>query len=235
MENECENNPAEIASVNDIPIIDLRSEQTNPPKARHKFKPYKGLVLKRDVSDVTGITVHQTAVKYGVAKYQITAAGGDVNLALARRSLSVACHVMAFHYGFVAWPNPLEWYIYHGNGFNSEDLGIEIDGNYPGVAGGKTWNNKKPTKVTDSVVNAARAGISLLVREGRRLGMPIKYIHAHRQSSVTRRADPGEELWKRVVLDYCVPVLGLETQPDRVIRRGRPIPKEWDPNGCGSY
>lgn len=215
-------------------IFDFQDEpwELRNPK---KFKRVGGKPVVREPSQVTGITIHQTAVKYCVAPYQVKAAGGDERLALARRSLQVACHVMAFHDGFLAWPNPLEWYVYHGNGFNAFELGIEIDGNYPGVRGGPTWNGKKATDITPNLITAARAGIELLVREGRKLGMPIEYIHAHRQSSATRRDDPGEELWKNVVLDFAVPVLGLRTELRRTLRDGRPVPREWDPNGHGNY
>lgn len=218
-----------------IPIYDLRDEQTDPPAVPGKFKRKNGLVIRRDPSTVTGITIHQTAVKFGTAPYQVAQAGGDERLSLARRSLRVACHVMSFHDGFIAWPNPLDWYVHHGNGFNAFELGIEIDGNYPGLIGGVTWNRKSCTPVTDTLIQTARAGVELLVREGRRMGMPIEYIHAHRQSSITRRSDPGEAIWKHVVTEYAVPVLGLKTEPRRTIGKGRPIPLDWDEQGVGKY
>lgn len=193
------------------------------------------LPVVREPGMITGITVHQTAVRYGVKAYQVQAAGGDEELALARRALQVACHAMAFHGGFIAAVNPLDWYVYHGNGFNGYELGLEIDGNYPGLIGGETWNKKPATQVTVPLVQAARAAIEFLVREGRAAGMPITQIHAHRQSSGTRRSDPGEELWKRVVLEYAVPVLGLVPNQAEVLKDGRPVPLEWDPDGVGSY
>jgi len=223
------------ASISSVKVYDLRHESWDK-RNQKKFKRRSGGgPVVRDPSHVTGITIHQTAVPYGVKEYQIHAAGGDEELALARRSLQVACHVMAFRGGFIAVPNDLRWYVYHGNGFNSFELGIEIDGRYPGVIGGKTWNGKPASKVTEDLVRAACAGIEFLVIEGRKMGMPIEYIHAHRQSSATRRDDPGEELWKDVVLDFCVPVLGLKTEPARTLKDGRPVPTEWDSNGVGSY
>lgn len=221
--------------VSDVRVYDLRTEQSNPPEKYGKFKIVDGEVLVRDPANIIGITIHQTAVEYDVVDYQVEAAQGDRQLALARRSLDIACHMIAFRAGFIAWPNPLEWYIHHGNGFNPYELGLEIDGNYSGVIGGDTWNGKKATKVTDKLVGAARAALKLMVDEGRKLGMPLQYIHAHRQSSSKRRGDPGEELWKRVVLEFAVPVLGLETQPDHTIGSGKSIPKEWDSDGVGSY
>lgn len=223
------------ADAPQVKVFDLRSEQENPPKAEKKFKLSAGKVVRRNVRAVTGITVHQTAVPYSVRDYQVEASDGNVTLALARRALDVACHVMAFRAGFVAWVNPLDWYVYHGNGFNSIDLGIEIDGRFPGLIGTRTWDDKPATVVDKQVVNAARAGIELLVREGRALGMPIEFIHAHRQASQSRRADPGEELWKRVVTEWAVPKLGLKTEPLKTLKNGRPIPIEWDDDGFGNY
>jgi N-acetylmuramoyl-L-alanine amidase len=227
--------PVPDQELGDVKLYDLRGEPWSE-RNQKKFKRSGGGAVVRDPAMITGITVHQTAVKYGVKDYQIHAAGGDAELALARRSLKVACHVMAFHDGFIAAPNPLDWYVYHGNGFNAYELGIEIDGNYPGLIGGKTWNNSPhPTTVTVPLVQAACAGIEYLVREGRKEGMPIEHIHAHRQSSAKRRGDPGEELWKRVVLEYAVQVLGLIPNQAEVLKDGRPVPCEWDPSGVGSY
>ncbi len=226
--------PGPPMATKSVDIYDLREEPWSERVAR-KFKRVGGRPVVRDPAQVTGVTIHQTAAKYGVAPYQVQAAGGNARLALARRSLRVACHMMAFHDGFVAWPNDLTHYVYHGNGFNAFELGLEIDGNYPGVKGGKTWNGKRPTKVTPEVIKAAQAAVELLVIEGRRLGMPIEYVHAHRQSSATRRDDPGEELWRAVVLGFAVPILGLKVEQGRTIGQGRPVPKDWDPNGVGRY
>jgi len=216
-------------------LYDLRSEQTDPPKVPHKFRIIRNRVARRDPKTVTGITIHQTATDFSVAQFQINEAGGDRELALARRALNVACHVMSFRNGMVVWANPLDWYVYHGNGFNSTDLGIEIEGNYPGLIGGVTWNKKTPTILTQTSISAAKAGLKLLLEEGRKAGMPIRYINAHRQSSGTRRADPGEEIWKKIVLEYAVPVLKLQTRPALFVGKGKPVPVEWDPDGVGSY
>ncbi|MEM7151549.1 MAG: N-acetylmuramoyl-L-alanine amidase [Myxococcota bacterium] len=215
-----------------VKIYDLRSEQTSPHR---DSKQSNGRTLQRDVSTIDSIVIHQTGVKFGAEQYQIDMAGGDRELALARRSLTVACHVMAFHDGFLAWPTELSWHIYHANRLDGGSLGIEIDGNYPGLVGGKTNNGKDATYVTDAVVSAAQRGVKLLYEEGKKLGCPIEYIYAHRQLSGSRRADPGEELWRRVVLDYAIPVLGLKPRRDFTIDKGRTIPTNWDPEGIGSY
>jgi len=215
-----------------VEVYDLRDKAKNP---HHKSKTVHGQTVRRAASKVVAITIHQTAVKFGIKSYQISAAGGDAKLALARRAYNVACHALAFHDGFISLAAPMRWYIYHANTLNRRSLGLEIDGNYPGLIGGRTNNNKTATTVTDNLIRAARMAVKLLMEEGRKAGCPIEYIHAHRQSSKSRRADPGEALWRQVVLEYAVPVLGLKTQPEKTWGNGRPIPREWDPEGVGAY
>jgi hypothetical protein len=97
-------------------------------------------------------------------------------------------------------------------------------------------------EITPGIIAAGRAALRWMVEEGRRQGMPIQFIYAHRQSNGNKPGDPGEGLWRALVLEYAVPVLGLKTQPARTWKGvgkktpdGRPIPKEWDENGVGSY
>lgn len=214
-----------------IRFYDLRDRCSDP---HCKSKTIDGKSVRRRAASIRAITIHQTAVEFGVAPYQLLAAGGDRELALARRAHDVACHALAFREGFVSLPVPLRWYVYHGNELNAHSLGLEIEGNYPGVAGGSTANGKPASELTPTVVESARAALRRLVDEGRNEGCPIEFIHAHRQSSSSRRADPGEALWRAVVLDYAVPVLGLKTEPRRIWGTGRPIPKAWDPAGVGA-
>jgi len=220
-----------------VDVYNLTSMQTNPPAASEKFKiGSNGKVVVRDPSTVRGIMLHQTACWFGVSQAQIDAAGGDKHLALHKRSLNVACHLIAFDgrgaqidCGHAVWPNPLEWYVYQANTANSISCGVECEGEYPGVV------SPGCTMPSDRLIQASRDAVRFLVEQGRSQGMPLEFIWAHRQSSATRRGDPGEALWKEVVLAYAVPVLGLRTEPARVWGDGRPIPLAWDPNGVGPY
>lgn len=216
-------------------IIDLTHLQTNPPEAYRKFRRVNnrgrvirssqpgGTVVRRTPGDVTGITIHQTACRFGASKALLKQAGGDSDKARHLRALGVACHVLAFDCGHVVHSAPFDWYVYHGNGFNSFQLGLEIEGRYNGL-----W---KRDQVTDDTLRATCAALKYMVEEGRRLDMPIEWIYAHRQSSASRRGDPGEELWKRAVLMYAVSILGLKTDPGMTVGKGRPIPTEWDMDG----
>lgn len=217
-----------------VEIVDLRSEQSDPSP---KSKVSGGHTVLRAPRTVTGITLHQTGTPFGVSQQQINAADGDADLARQRRSLKVACHSMAWRKGYVVWTNNLDRYIYHGNGQNSATLGIEVEGRYAGLESKRektTWGGEAQD-LTKEVIMAGRAAVRLMVEEGRKLGMPIEYIYAHRQSSATRVSDPGEALWKAIVVEYAVPVLKLKTDPGRTWGDGKTVPTEWDPDGVGSY
>ena len=231
------------------PLVDVRHEQE---VAHRKTRVRRGKTVERDVAAVTGIVVHQTAVAFGLTDKQLMASGGNRQLALARRGLNVACHAIAFRDGFFAAVRPLRHFVHHGNGLNAYTLGLESDGLYPGLRDDPATvperedldtTRGEPDMVTTTIVDAARAALRWMVEEGRREGMPLVNIYAHRQSSGTRRSDPGEELWTRVVEEYAIPTLGLRAHyalslPSKLRGKpnnGRPIPLAWSKHGVGRY
>jgi hypothetical protein len=237
-----------VTDFHDLSLVkDLTSLQPNPPpvgpdgKCKHKI--VSGKVFRRDPKSIQGIVIHQTATPFSVSASQIQSASGNREEALHRRGLNVGCHVIAFDgakagvtCGHVCYVNPLDWYVYHGNQGNSASLGLEIEGAFYGCI------QNGQLQAPPHLIAAAKQALAFMVTKGRAMGMDnLRYIWAHRQMSSEKRGDPGEELWKRVVLDYAVPVLGLQTQPTRVWPDtsgplgGRPIPLAWDPAGQGSY
>lgn len=229
--------------------FDMRGEM---PEPQGKARVRQGRTVLRSARAVTGIVIHQTATPFSVSSDMIRQAGGDADLALRMRVQGrldplrrpVACHGMVFRRGWAVLTRPLRSYVYHGNGLNSSTLGIEFEGRYPGLEDDPstatlehmktTWGGK-PQDVTDELVAAGRELLAWMVAEGRAEGMPIQWIYAHRQSSADRRSDPGSELWRRIVLEFAVPELGLETRPQMTTGDGAPIPLEWDPAGKGHY
>jgi hypothetical protein len=214
-------------------VIDLTSEQPNPPRndpAEHKITrgktPALDRVFRRPVNTVDGIVIHQTAVSFGVTKDAVKAAGGDAVLAKHRRALGVAAHMTAFTTGYAVHAHPLDWYVYHANALNSRSVGIEVEGLFPGTM--------KNELMTPELEQAARDGLEYLVRRGRESGMPLKWIWAHRQSSLTRDNDPGEEIWRKIVLDFAISKLGLVPQSD-FVSGGRTIPPEWKAVRSGGH
>jgi hypothetical protein len=210
-----------------------------------------GRTVRRNPSAIKGITIHQMAVDMQPGKADVREADGDWGLAFARRSQRVPCHVTATENLFCA-TNPLDWYVYHGNRLNGPTLGLEVAGLFSGLLDDPdtppredlmtTWKGRQPMTITPGIIMAGRAALRWMVEEGRRRGMPIHFVYAHRQSHGGKPGDPGEGLWRALVLEYAVPVLGLKTEPARIWEGvgkapdGRPIPKEWDEeNGVGSY
>jgi len=217
-----------------VPVLDLRHEQSDPAP---KSKVVNGKTVQRPPETVTAICIHQTACTFGVSQQQINAAGGDRALALHRRALGVACHAMAFMDGTVVIANKLPAYIQHAGPLNSISVGLECEGRLPGLTNdpdGTTWGGE-PTPLTETMINAAREAVRQLVELAAESGIKITHIYTHRQSSESRRSDCGEGLWRAVVLDYAVPVLGLRTSPGLTFGSGQPVPVEWDPNGVGHY
>jgi hypothetical protein len=234
-----------ITNTNEISQVlsfDFRYDPT-PKSSIPKLRIRDGEVVKRTPSSVNGIVLHQTAIKYGVTSRQVEEANGNKQLAVARRAKRIACHACSFE-GFYAKAYPLDFYINQANALNANTLGLEIEGRFPGLMDNpdtfaredlKTLWKGEPTELTYDRIKAACAALAYLVQEGHSLGMPIKYLYAHRQAKLNRRSDPGEELWREVALEYGVAVLGLETRPLFTIGTGRPIPIEWDSRGGGPY
>jgi hypothetical protein len=213
-------------------VIDLSEEQPNPPRydpPHHRIVRGKTAALdrvySRPLNTIDGIVIHQTACPYGVTADAVKAAGGDRILAKHRRALDVAAHMTAFDTGYAVLAHPFDWYVFHANSLNARSLGIEIEGLYPQLQGDKEL-------LVGPVLQAARDGLTYLVTLARAKQMPIKWVWAHRQSSLTREADPGEEIWRKLVLDFAVSGLGLVPQPD-FVSGGKPLPPEWRPAKSG--
>lgn len=186
-----------------------------------------------------GIMIHQTAVDFGVSAGQLRDAKGDRAKALARRALNVAAHVTIFpaheeHPHVVALAAPLAWHVNHGNDPNAETIGFELAGRWEGLKGNPRtlWGGGNPTPITELDVRAWQQGIEEIVLKARAVGHPIEYVCSHRQSSNTRRSDPGEAPWNAVA-PWLVTHLGLRIET-RVWGTGRPLPAQWS-GGKGLY
>lgn len=205
-----------------VTVLDWTSHEPNPPPKLHnpdgtwRYRTTAHGVFVRDPKSIDGICVHQTACVYGPH---------DDTQKKHERAFNIPIHAVAFNDGSLVLPYPPLWYLFHGGGWNSRSLGIEIEGKY----------DDGPDQMTDLAVACARQGITELVTRGRALGCPIRHVWAHRQSAGDRRDDPGREIWKRVVLEHAVAVLGLIPQQSVHLKDGRSIPVSWDPNGIGPF
>jgi hypothetical protein len=245
--------PTTDTDIDGVRFIHLEDSALDPhPKGRTR----SGKTVRRNHAAIDGITLHQMAVELKVSNYYLGLADGDPELAIALRALhgprnskkgGVAAPLIA-HDDMVACTMPLDWYIYHGNRLCGPTIGIEVSGLFSGLLDDPntapredlltTWK-AEPMELTPARIRGLRAAIRYAVEEGRRQGMPIRYVYAHRQSNANKPGDPGEAIWRAGVIDYAVPVLGLKPRYGVTFKHGntegRPIPREWDPNGVGSY
>lgn len=163
----------------------------------------------RDPSKLDTVVLHITAVKggFGVTSRQITAAGGaDEALFLRWRDTPYHGIVGQKH---SVWNRRFSQRSYHGNAGNY-GVGMAID-----IGAGES--------PSEEIVE--RAQHMLLEFAGRLAGRFTK-VTAHRCFSKSRLADPGAEVWQRVVtplLKQGALVCRYETCDG-----GLPIPRSWD-------
>lgn len=227
-------------------ILDLRAE--GPPQdvlaARYKTTRHpltRALVpVLREQRTIDAVVLHQMACTLG----------GPTAEKRHRRALRISAHASAFFDGTVVLPCDLRAYAYHADALNARSLGVEIEGLHPGLeddpatvpdeAKRTTWGGE-PDEVTPLLIETARSALTAIVTEARAIGCPVRYVFAHRQSSPTRRSDPGQTLWREVGL-WSVQALGLQAQPAATFAKtwkpwtaGKPIPREWDPVSGAKY
>ena len=208
----------------DIPVVQLSDGVSlYDINDRHAGKKRKG---KRKWKDIKGITLHQTAVQFG----------NNV-----MRFKNISAHIGVTPNGKVVLMNDLTWKVWHGNSFNSHDVGVEISGAFAGIEGEertfwkpKSKPNRKPESVTVSQVKASLAMIEWVIDTVAEHGGKVEYIHAHRQSSLMRTSDPGSKVWKEIALE-AKKRFGLVDGGADFKSGGKPIPKEWDPSYTRSY
>jgi len=156
-------------------------------------KPHPYLPIPRAWASVRGITLHQTACDMGerIERYD-----------------TIGSHFAVLRSGRVLRLSDEARIIYHGHGWNSQCVGIEINGLYAGVEGDPrtVWDDpstpyrEQPQQVTPFAMESTRQLVRWIVENVRRHGGAVKILCAHRQAVDSRRNDPGEAIWRQVAL-----------------------------------
>lgn len=188
---------------------------------RRKVSSRQHIFGRRTWKEVTGICLHQTACVLGERP---------------ARWDTVGCHVGVTRSGKVIWLHDFDFKVVHGNGWNAQTVGIEMDGLYEGVDGNpKTvWDDPSTAihevgqKITPELVSSSQAAIEWIIEEVARHGGKINAIVAHRQASSSRRNDPGSALWKSVALPMQQKYGIGDGGKGYKIGNGYPIPEEWN-------
>jgi hypothetical protein len=213
--------------------LDLRDPNIRPPSG--KWEPRQS---PREI-EPTGryaalICAHQFAVVFSTSAQQRAAAGGDVELARARRTLRTPYHVSALvatgrPQVITAWSADL--YTNHAGALNRYSIGLGFEGLYPRDERQRSTRHTAPPgsaarRALEAAVPEALSACVELLREVLPSGARIGLV-THCQSSSDRGADPGELLMRLLV--PAAEDLGVDLVSDLVWGSGRPWPSSWRP------
>lgn len=204
-----------LGEKENVHLVDIRGTHPSP-------KLYS---RKRKWSEITGVTLHQT----GCDMPENPAAWKRLN-----------AHIGILRSGICVIVNKSTDMIYHAQGLSPSTIGIEIEGNFCGIAGNKKtlWKGGGgPHTLTDKMIDALYIAFDFIRQEFRYAERPWLQIHAHRQSSRSRRGDPGSEIWQKVAMPWAAR-LGLSEYDGGAgwhKPKGLPIPQTWNPEYKGKY
>ncbi len=181
---------------------------------------------RRGWGKITGICLHQTACMLGER---------------VDRWRTLGAHIGITRRGQVIWVHDFERLVSHGNGWNTQTVGIEIDGLYAGVEGRPetVWDDPSTPgretgqRLTQETIDAAKATIRWICSTVTKNGGSVRALVAHRQSSPNRRNDPGSAIWKAVALPMADELGLTDGGPGFKLGAGWAIPEEWDSHRTG--
>lgn len=197
-------------------IIDTRGKHPHPSLYREGRSP-------RPWAIINGVTVHQTAC---------------ILADRPSRWDTLNAHIGVFRNGSIIIVNDPTDFIWHAQGFSHTTIGVEYNGNFPGIEGNpRTWWAPGGTmcSLTPQQEAATEVLFKWLKKQFDDNGAEWKYVYAHRQASKDRRADPGQEIWQKVCMPWIEALGASDGGPDFKYGSGRPIPKEWNSAYSSSY
>ncbi len=149
---------------------------------------------------------------------------------------TIGAHFAVTRSGKVLRMHDLHRIVVHGNGFNNQTVGIEVDGLYAGIEGDPrtVWNDPNTQQremgqeVTAEAMESARQLVRWIVAEVALRGGKVGALVAHRQSSGSRRNDPGSAIWQHVALPLHAELGLSDGGVGFKIGTGMAIPEAWD-------
>lgn len=199
-------------------MIDRRAVHSPLVRRHGKLERYEP--AGRSWSETRGVTLHQTACNMGerIARYD-----------------SIGAHFVVLRSGRVLRMADCNSVVFHGNGWNAQCVGIEVDGLYAGIEGrlDTVWDDpstpvrEMPQTVSPEALLATRNLVRWIAHDVARNGGKLEVLCAHRQSSTDRRNDPGEAIWKAVALPLHAE-LRLTDGGVGFKLGGYAIPEAWD-------
>lgn len=192
---------------------------------------------QRMMNDIWGATAHQTACTLSVSKDKARCDGVGAHFVIMRGDCGGY-----YGDGDIIWLHD-EWRtIVHGNEFNTKCWGFEVDGLLAGIKGNMNtvWDDpstpwrEKPNLLTPGQATSIIELVSWRWQELKKLGANnLRVLNTHRQSSASRRNDPGSEIMEQAIIPLWK-MLGIDDGGPGSLAAGSdggyPNPREWIPN-----
>lgn len=192
-----------------ISIVDLHT----PPKLYAK---------QRRKKTITGITLHQTGCR--MSKNPM-------------HWLRCNAHFGITQGGKAIYLNDIKDFIWHAQGLSRTTIGIEIEGNYPGIMGDEStlWEGGGGPHMLNAYMYTALTNIYIYILD--LLKQRPLTVYAHRQSYKSRIADPGDEIWraeKSIRVSFGL-LESIKRDENWFCGSGRAIPKAWSETATAKY
>lgn len=142
--------------------------------------------------------------------------GESVEACAVRRARSVPYHLSVFAGGVVVWAWSPAIAAWSSNRFNRSSISVGVGGRFPELELRRTASHSPVEQFEAGLVEA----IGVIAAR-----LPGLVVVTHRQSSASRRADPGEALAR--VAARAAAGLALEVDYARTIGTGSPAPACW--------
>lgn len=185
--------------------------------------PPKNFGWLRSWDQIKGVTLHQTGCE--MPKRPMGWGRVNAHYGITQEGLAILIN------------GPLDM-IWHAQGLSKSTIGVEIEGNYCGIESNPhtLWEpGGGPHNVNDLMLDAAEVVFDDILRQFTDAGQRWDLVYGHRQSSKNRRADPGQEIWRKIGEPWSRRLALSRYLPKKSFGKGRPIPKAWDPDGKGAY
>ena len=209
-------------TIDGVTVLDFRADDDIPTAG------YFG--HDREWSQIAGVTLHQSG-------------GPPIYVDTWRR---MRAHCAIKRDGRLLLLQDPRKIIWHAQGLSKSTIGIEIEGNFRGLIDDDRtrWRpGGGPHVLTDAQRDAAGILFFVIEQAFERGGGQWTRVHAHRQSSEDRTADPGQQIWEEIAIPWMTALsesgdtysADCYGGADYCVGTGRPIPVEWDPTAAELY
>lgn len=198
-------------------IVDPAAVLDNPPDTK------KRRVRPRNFRSVNTLAIHQMDAVFGTTRGQRKKHGGAFRALIARMCMQ-PYHVAGLVSGPVVKCHRPHLYTYASSGANVFSVAVGLEGKWPRFERNR---KKRHTEPTDQILATYKQAIRTAYGQATNWGAEILHFTPHCAWSANRAPDPGEWIWKNVVLPVCEDELGLTLRLD-TDGGGILPPTEWE-------